>query len=98
MTIFKRRLTVKKWIVALLFVPAAAVACKEGFVPSDTPGVCIEKAVDKPMNPAWVSDEKPPKDKMPSYEREGVHAVNAPPGVEPGSGTAHDFAAESNGK
>lgn len=26
----------------------------------------------------WTSDEKPPKDKMPSYQREGIKVVDAP--------------------
>jgi hypothetical protein len=26
----------------------------------------------------WVSDEKSPKDKMPSWQREGIHVVDAP--------------------
>jgi hypothetical protein len=29
-------------------------------------------------NPAWVSDEKPPSDKMPSYQREGITVIDAP--------------------
>lgn len=34
----------------------------------------------KPISAAPVkpSDEKPPTDKMPSYQREGVHIVDAP--------------------
>lgn len=62
-----------KWIiaVAVLTVSPAVYACKAGFVPSDTPGVCVEKTGGEP-NPSWVSEEKPPADKMPSWQREGV--------------------------
>lgn len=65
-------------ILAVLFLfPAVAWSCQQGYVPSDTPGVCVEKPIDT-TNPTWVSDEKPPSDKMPSYQREGVTVINAP--------------------
>jgi len=62
-----------KWLV----VPVSVLACQVGYVPSDTPGVCVERP-NEATNPAWVSDEKPPEDKMPSYQREGVTVVDAP--------------------
>ncbi len=68
----------KTAIVILLFLPAVAgAACKKGFAPTDVPGVCQEGFSSTP-NPAWVSDEKPPSDKMPSYQREGVVVIDAP--------------------
>lgn len=81
----------------LLFV-ALGFTCQKGYIPSDTPGVCVEAPALPVENPAWVSDEKPPSDKMPSYEREGIKILNVPRGVEPSTTTAHDYQAESNGK
>ncbi len=67
-----------KLLIVLLAVPAiAGASCQEGFVPTDVPGVCQEGSGNK-TNPAWVSDEKPPSDKMPSYQREGVNVVEVP--------------------
>jgi hypothetical protein len=68
----------KTAIVVLLFLPAiAGAACKKGFVPTDVPGVCQE-GFSSQTNPAWVSDEKPPSDKMPSYQREGIKVIDVP--------------------
>jgi len=68
-----------KWFALMLFIPTVSIAgsCKPGYVPSDTPGVCLEKPVTA-TNPEWVSEEKPPSDKMPSYQREGITVINAP--------------------
>lgn len=66
-----------KTILAVLLFASPAVACQPGFIPSDTPGVCVEKTGGE-MNPNWVSTEKPPSDKMPSYQREGITVINAP--------------------
>lgn len=58
-------------LVALLMWPVVAgAACREGYMPSDVPGVCQQKTGGD-LNP-WVSDEKPPTDKMPSWQREGI--------------------------
>lgn len=56
-----------KWFAMLLL----AGACKEGYVPTDTVGVCVEQAALQ----SWSSDELPPSDKMPSYQREGISIV-----------------------
>lgn len=67
-----------KWLIVLLFVPAVATAkCRDGYVKTDVEGVCMAQPVSV-TNPEWVSDEKPPSDKMPSYQREGVTIVNVP--------------------
>jgi hypothetical protein len=63
--------------VVLLLMPLSAVACQKGYVPSDTPGVCVEQSAEQ-TNPQWVSSEAPPSDKMPSYQREGITIINAP--------------------
>lgn len=60
-------------LIALLAMPA--LACKEGYVPTDVPGVCQESDVTNVVKP---SNEKPPSEKMPSYQREGVFIVNCP--------------------
>lgn len=59
----------------LLFIPTVALSCKAGFVPTDVPGICQEADVTDAVKP---SDEKPPSDKMPSYQREGIFIVNCP--------------------
>lgn len=66
-------------LVAMLLMLASVVgaACKEGYVPTDVEGVCQKAGVTE-TNPEWVSDEKPPEDKMPSWQREGVTVIDAP--------------------
>lgn len=68
-----------KWlIVVLLFVPTMALACKEGYVPTDVPGVCQEGRFTR-TDPAVVSDEKPSHHPQPAYQRVGeVTIVDAP--------------------
>lgn len=72
-----------KWMIPLLFASTVALAdrlpptCKQGYKQTDVYGVCIEINQDE-VNPMWVSDEPPPQEKMPSYQREGVTIVNAP--------------------
>jgi hypothetical protein len=66
-----------EWMMIAVAVLTASpvLACKPGFKPTDVPGVCME------INQAevnWASDEKPPEDKMPSWQREGISIVNAP--------------------
>jgi hypothetical protein len=64
-------------MMSLLLSGSAYAACKKGYIPDPETGVCMESS-ETETNPAWVSSEKPPKDKMPSYEREGVHALTPP--------------------
>lgn len=66
-----------KWTVFLLLAASGANACAVGYQPTDVPGVCME-INQAEMNPTWVSDEKPPRDKMPSWQREGVTVVDRP--------------------
>lgn len=66
-----------KTIGLLLLLNVSAWACKSGYVPTDVPGVCQEGFFTK-TDPAIVSDEKPPTDKMPSWQREGVIVVDRP--------------------
>jgi hypothetical protein len=63
-----------KWFTLLCLLPVSAVACREGFTPSDTPGVCVEKSVEV-TNPAWVSDERPPQS---GWNPDRSNAVSAP--------------------
>ena len=46
--------------------------CYRNFRPTE------DSNTDYPVRRQWESDDKPPKDKMPSYEREGIHADNPP--------------------
>jgi hypothetical protein len=68
----------KTWFV-LMFISTPVLACPAGTI--DLEGNCA--IVDAPPAetavPVKPSDEKPPKDKMPSYEREGVKALMLPP-------------------
>lgn len=65
----------KTLIAALLLLPVVAVACPNGTTPfKDTCVVELEPYKATPVKP---SDELPPDDKMPSYQREGVVIVNA---------------------
>lgn len=66
------------WVLIVLLLAAPVLAC-----PKDTTeykGACYaEIEPQKDTTPSVVpSDEKPPKDKMPSYQREGVHADMPP--------------------
>ena len=64
-----------KWlVVAMLMAGTSAYACKDGWVASDVPGVCQESDLTNAVKP---SDEKPPEDKMPSWQRPGVVVVDA---------------------
>lgn len=61
--------------VMLLCAGIADAKCREGYVPTDVDGVCQASEVTNAVQP---SDEKPPTDKMPSWQREGVVVVEAP--------------------
>ncbi len=68
----------KNWklLIVILLTSPVVLACEKGCV--EYQGNC---ACDAPANKAEtvtdasvISDEKPPQDKMPSYQREGIHA------------------------
>lgn len=72
----------KNWRLAasLLFVAGLAGACPKGTVEYE--GSCAsmpspDTSTLAPMIP--TSNEKPPSDKMPSYEREGIHVDEQKP-------------------
>ncbi len=63
------------WLIVIVLLAAPAFACNKGCTPYED-GVCV---CDPPqeiykMAPTPTSDEKPPTDKMPSYQRAGIHA------------------------
>lgn len=63
-------------VLSLLLVSGFAVACDKGcFAFKDTCACDAEPYQAETVKP---SDEKPPSDKMPSYQREGVVLINAP--------------------
>ncbi len=74
-----------------LLMSAIALACAKGCVPYED-GICTceEKTVTYKMAPTPTSDEQPPKDKMPSYQREGIHAVITPETKEKNPSTVSD--------
>lgn len=49
--------------------------CPKGWVETDVPGVCQESDTSSSVKP---SDEKPPEDKMPSWQRADVKVIDAP--------------------
>ena len=58
-------------IIGLLFLSSVVLGCPAGTHPDG--GACAyETASDLPS--VKPLDEKPPTDKMPSYQREGIHA------------------------
>ncbi len=61
-----------KWIIVM----SLAVVCAPGsYQYKDGCVVDIQPEIAQPVKP---SDEKPPSDKMPSYQREGIAIVDAP--------------------
>jgi hypothetical protein len=63
----------KTLTVALLCLASVAYPCPKGSEPyQDT---CVYDIQPETAPPVKPSEEKPPKDKMPSYEREGVHVL-----------------------
>lgn len=62
-------------VVGMIGGASMSVACQKGYVETDVPGVCMESP--EMANP-WVSDEKPPADKMPSWQRENIKVIDAP--------------------
>ncbi len=80
------------FILLVAFLALPAIACDKGCVEYRETCACDatpEKAPDVPP-----SDEKPPRDKMPSYQREGINADMGKRAVE--SNSAHDYAGEQN--
>lgn len=64
-----------KWVI-LLFVPTVALSCPKGTEPyKDTCLVELQPEVALPIKP---SDERPPEDKMPSYQRDGIVTIDEP--------------------
>jgi hypothetical protein len=64
------------YVLIVFILSTPVLACKSGYEPSDVEGVCVESSVNPSMK--YASDEKPPSDRMPSYEREGVKILDAP--------------------
>lgn len=63
--------------IVVVALQGVAVACKSNEIEFN--GICA--AMPSPISPMipsslaqMASDEKPPADKMPSYQREGIHA------------------------
>jgi hypothetical protein len=66
-----------KIAILIVLLSASAMACPKGS--TEYEGNCaIDLPVAESEKPVAPSDEKPPTDKMPSYEREGVHALMPP--------------------
>lgn len=63
-----------KSLIAVLFLAVPAVACPTGTLAYE--GVCAADPRPAVVAVDYVkpSDEKPPTNKMPSYQREGIHA------------------------
>jgi hypothetical protein len=82
--------------IALLVILSSAKACPKG--DSEWEGACVVdiQPESAPADTVKPSDEKPPKDKMPSYEREGIKIIDVPPGVDHSSVAAQDYQAESS--
>jgi len=69
-----------KIIIPLLFVSSLAVACDKGCFPYEGLCACEKQAVEVTASvDVKPSDEQVPKDKMPSYQREGIHADEQKP-------------------
>ncbi len=63
------------WLLVIVLLAVPAVACNKGCTPySDGICVCEPSQGTYKMAPTPTSDELPPTDKMPSYQREGIHA------------------------
>lgn len=86
-----------KTLALMLLLPAVSWSCPKGS--TEYNGACYIELMpqsDTVDTSKWVSDEKPPTNKMPSYQREGIHIVSAPPGIESSTTTAHDYRAEGS--
>ena len=67
-----------KTVFILLFAVAVASAKECGPGSYEYRGECQADIQPEIATPVQPSDEKPPTDKMPSYQREGVTVVDAP--------------------
>lgn len=65
-----------KWLALSLLVPVTAVACPKGSY--EYRGGCVVDIQPISGTAVQPSDEKPPDDKMPSYQREGITVIDAP--------------------
>jgi len=65
-----------KKLMLVMFLAGNAVACPTGSY--EYRGDCVVDIKPITAAPVKPSDEKPPTDKMPSYQREGVQIVDAP--------------------
>jgi hypothetical protein len=63
-----------KSLFILLFISSIAMACDKGCTEYEGNCACDQKPIIDNTPEAKPSDEKPPSDKMPSYQREGIHA------------------------
>lgn len=60
-------------LLGMLLVAQSAAACNKGC--EEHQGVCAcDQKPDAAPDVQAASEEQPPKDKMPSYQREGIHA------------------------
>ena len=66
--------------------------CYRNFRPTE------DSNTDYPVRRQWESDEKPPTDKMPSWEREGIKADPGIRAAEPSTPVANDYSGERNQK
>ena len=90
----------KYWLtVSLFFITSISFACADGTISYN--GACYRdfKPIESDNIPeVRPSDEKPPKDKMPSYEREGIKADPGIRAAEPSTPVANDYSGERNQK
>lgn len=63
-------------LLALLLIPGVAMACPKG--QSEWQNGCVVDIAPEIAAPVKPSDEKPPEDKMPSWQREGIVQINCP--------------------
>lgn len=63
-------------VLMLLVVPVSALSCPKGSY--EYQGECVLDLKPITADPVKPSDELPPSDKMPSWQREGVHLIDAP--------------------
>lgn len=66
----------KLWIGVLLLAPTVAVACPTGM--SEWNKECVVDIQPEIAPSVKPSDEKPPDDKMPSYQRADVKVIDVP--------------------
>ena len=66
-----------KWFIVLCLLSTSVLACDKGCEPY-AKGLCACEGTPEASVSVKPSDEKPPDDKLPSYEREGVKALTPP--------------------